>query len=855
METENLVYLKQTLYVGGIGGQVDSGAWEKLEPDKRIEGFDHSFLWLRKGHVILGRLWSSADRKGRSKYPMVLCADIEGAAPPFLLAKFQLELERLRDACKTASTADQVIAECKAAQDRLQLLPNANAGQTFDPLPSVENRKTFLESKEFGADRVGMLRVLHELFSKNGIPIGGSRPEATGKGRSGHVRVPLAADSPGAAMLLWTSFLRCAVPETVPFLLIARTGTNWIDLLAGEPVAEDFFCLQASPKALPLASEIPYELTAGSREQLRTLESIFLAVSADSRPSRFDQIPSPAKPKSGNNKTPRQSSWKMWSGIGGGVILLIVVAFVMFSGKQPTQRAKTPPNSHSPATPVQSDQKTSTNKVQFDAFITRGKKAMDDKNFEEAARQFEQALRIFPDNATAKNDLLQTQESLKKASVDVEFSNALRAAQKAFDAQQFDEALTNLAKAQALNPNDPQAIELATRAKQRQQAAQVERTYADAVKAAQQALNDGNFDEVIHQGKLALIAKPDDSVATSLLQKGEDGKAELEKRDAAYNTAMTAARQALNAKKYDDAIEQAQAALKIKPPDLNAKQIIQVAQQGKTVIAAQAQIQVAYEKALAAAQKALNNSNYDEAARMAQAALKSKPDDDEASQLLALAKGKMAASVSATATVEASPAVSLSPGSDAFTNAIGMVFIRVANAGPGVAFVGKYEVTQKQFREVMRSLPDQPVFQDDLPVENISFEEATNFCNRLSKREGKSYALPTKAEWLAMANLTPQEEPTAWAYFTNHFASVEVTSWNRETPLMAPARGGSLGAQTNGLCDLFGNVREWIAGDVSAGFSYDTQGHLPRSELFSTYPYLKIVTGFRCLIRAGNPPD
>jgi formylglycine-generating enzyme required for sulfatase activity len=632
-----------------------------------------------------------------------------------------------------------------------------------------------------------------------------------------------------------------------------------MDVLAGEPVAEDFFCLQASPKALPLASEIPYELTAGSREQLRTLESIFLAASADSRPSRFDQVPSPAKPKSGNNKTPRQSRWKMWSGIGGGVVLLIVVAFVMFSGKQPTQRSKTPPNSHTPATPVQSDQKTSTNKVQFDAFLTRGKKAMDDKNFEEAARQFEQALRIFPDDATAKDDLLQTQESLKKASVDVEFSNALRAAQKAFDAQQFDEALTNLAKAQALNPNDPQAMELATRVKQRQQAAQVERTYADAVKAAQQALTISNFNEAIHQGKLALIAKPDDSVATSLLQKGEASKAESEKWEAAYNTAMTAARQALNAKKYDDAIEQAQAALKIKPPDLNAKQIIQVAQQRKSEIAAQVQIQVAYEKALAAAQKALNNSNYDEAARVAQAALKSKPDDDEASQLLALAKGKMAASVSATATVETNPMVLLSPGSDAFTNAIGMVFIRVANVGPGVAYVGKYEVTQNQFREVMGRLPEnQPVIQDDLPVENVSFEEATNFCDRLSKRGGKSYALPTKAEWLAMANmanLTPQEVPSAWAFFTNHFASVEVTSWNRETPLTAPARGGSLGAQTNGFCDLFGNVREWIAGKESAGFSYDTQGFGRRKDLFSGDPYLKIVTGLRCLIRAGNPTD
>src|SRR5437016_13366914 len=61
VETETLAQLKQTLYVGGIGGQIDSGAWERLEGEKRLEGFDHTFLWLNAGHVVLGQLWSSTD--------------------------------------------------------------------------------------------------------------------------------------------------------------------------------------------------------------------------------------------------------------------------------------------------------------------------------------------------------------------------------------------------------------------------------------------------------------------------------------------------------------------------------------------------------------------------------------------------------------------------------------------------------------------------------------------------------------------------------------------------------------------------------------------------------------------------
>src|SRR5277367_5324152 len=73
VETDDLAYVKHTLYVGGIGRQIDSGAWEKLEPEKRLEGFDHVFLWRRGNHFLLGQIWSSTDRKGRAKYPMILC--------------------------------------------------------------------------------------------------------------------------------------------------------------------------------------------------------------------------------------------------------------------------------------------------------------------------------------------------------------------------------------------------------------------------------------------------------------------------------------------------------------------------------------------------------------------------------------------------------------------------------------------------------------------------------------------------------------------------------------------------------------------------------------------------------------
>src|SRR5689334_10706102 len=94
LETETLTLAKRILYIQGVGGQIDTGAWEKLEPSQRLEGFNHVFVWQRSGQFLLGRLWSSSDGKGRTRYPMVVCAHCVGAS-----LKWGLEyvLPRLQD--------------------------------------------------------------------------------------------------------------------------------------------------------------------------------------------------------------------------------------------------------------------------------------------------------------------------------------------------------------------------------------------------------------------------------------------------------------------------------------------------------------------------------------------------------------------------------------------------------------------------------------------------------------------------------------------------------------------------------------------------------------------------------------
>lgn len=65
-------------------------------------------------------------------------------------------------------------------------------------------------------------------------------------------------------------------------------------------------------------------------------------------------------------------------------------------------------------------------------------------------------------------------------------------------------------------------------------------------------------------------------------------------------------------------------------------------------------------------------------------------------------------------------------------------------------YIGQYEVSQGLWEKIMGNNPSsyQPTeFKDSLPVENISFEDAQLFVNRLNKMTGQKFSLPTEAQW------------------------------------------------------------------------------------------------------------
>ncbi|NQV34273.1 MAG: formylglycine-generating enzyme family protein, partial [Phycisphaeraceae bacterium] len=118
--------------------------------------------------------------------------------------------------------------------------------------------------------------------------------------------------------------------------------------------------------------------------------------------------------------------------------------------------------------------------------------------------------------------------------------------------------------------------------------------------------------------------------------------------------------------------------------------------------------------------------------------------------------------------------------------------------------IGVTEVTQKQWQQVMGSNPSFSKG-DDLPVEHITWDEAAEFCQRLSQKEQKRYRLPTEAEWEYACRAG-----TKTAYYTGRDrAALDIAGWYRGNSVNQSHPVGRKKPNPWGLYDMHGNVSEW----------------------------------------------
>ena len=185
----------------------------------------------------------------------------------------------------------------------------------------------------------------------------------------------------------------------------------------------------------------------------------------------------------------------------------------------------------------------------------------------------------------------------------------------------------------------------------------------------------------------------------------------------------------------------------------------------------------------------------------------------------------------------------VSPANPEFTNSVGMTFVHIQ---PGEFLMGSpadeqyrddnenqhrvritqpfmlgvHEVTQAQWRSVMGTAPSH--FEgDNLPVEKVSWLDAVEFCQKLSRKEGKKYRLPTEAEWEYACRAG-----TATPFHTGRTLGSDRANYNGTYRYGSDRVGihrkkttavGSFQPNAWGLYDMHGNVYEWCQDKYQQG--------------------------------------
>jgi formylglycine-generating enzyme required for sulfatase activity len=132
-------------------------------------------------------------------------------------------------------------------------------------------------------------------------------------------------------------------------------------------------------------------------------------------------------------------------------------------------------------------------------------------------------------------------------------------------------------------------------------------------------------------------------------------------------------------------------------------------------------------------------------------------------------------------------------------------------------YIGKYEVTQAQWKAVMDDNPSH--FKDDnLPVENVSWNDVQEFILELNRKTGKQYRLPTEAEWEYAARGGSQSR----GYIYSGSNNVNEVAWLSENSDSKTHPVGTKQANELEIYDMSGNVFEWCQ-DWYATYSSDSQ--------------------------------
>jgi len=130
-------------------------------------------------------------------------------------------------------------------------------------------------------------------------------------------------------------------------------------------------------------------------------------------------------------------------------------------------------------------------------------------------------------------------------------------------------------------------------------------------------------------------------------------------------------------------------------------------------------------------------------------------------------------------------------------------------------YLGKYPVTQEQYQAIMGNNPSRFGDNSKNPVENVSWDDTQEFCQKLNEKTGTNYRfrLPSESEWEYACRAG-----TTTSFYFGETISIDQANYNGNYTFGKGKKGvyrekttpvGSFPANKFGLYDLHGNVWEW----------------------------------------------
>jgi eukaryotic-like serine/threonine-protein kinase len=181
--------------------------------------------------------------------------------------------------------------------------------------------------------------------------------------------------------------------------------------------------------------------------------------------------------------------------------------------------------------------------------------------------------------------------------------------------------------------------------------------------------------------------------------------------------------------------------------------------------------------------------------------------------------------------------------------------------------MSKYPITQAQYRSIMGENAGSGLGAE-YPIESVSWDEAIEFCSKLSQQTGDLYTLPSEAQWEYACRAGTQT-----AFHFGATITTEVVNYNGDYPYAGAPKGenrqratpvGSFPANQFGLYDLHGNVWEWCLDeyrpsyqnapiDDSEGKTSNLSSDLKRVMRGGAWDY--VARGCRSAVRGSLAPS